>query len=575
MTGNEYLLRTIAALGVGHLFTVVGGLIEPFLPTLSTSGEPDETVTPVVCANEAGATYAADGYARASGKFGAALMVGGPGAFNAVGAVAAARADSVPLLLLTGETATSQQGRGSFQGTGPLGLGDVGVFAGMSNFTHTVPHAGALPQFLREAIQTMLCDPHHPVHLGVPTDVQADEVPRTTVQPRARLPKPRVLDNNAFYQYGREVLGAATRVALLVGGGVIDSDACEVLLDAAEQLQIPVATTLRAKGAIPDDHPLCLGVFGYAGHPAAENCLLSPDIDTVLVLGSSLNQRDSLDWNAKLQPQLGTAQVSLDPRTLGRNFPVRYRILGDARAALEALRSPTAAWAEDIRATARARRRWADGFIKASHFLTPENLTSEAVPIHPARVISELRKALPRDTALVIDNGVHLAFATHYFPVYQPRRLFSATTLRPTGWAIAASIGVATALPSTPVAVVTGDGCMLQNGVEIQTAARYRLKILYVVMNNSACGNLYLRTKDAGPGPKALSELPTHDWAAFAGALGVPSARVDTPSGLAAAFNEFVRGDGPALIDVRCDRDALPPVTDRVDARRHPDVYAE
>lgn len=575
MTGNEYLLRSIAALGVGHLFVAVGGLIEPFLPLLSANGSSDETVAPVVCANEAGVTYAADGYARASGKFGVGLMIGGPGAFNAVGGVAAARADTVPLLLLTGETATAQQGRGAFQDNGPLGIGDLGVFAGLSNFSHFVPHAAALPQFLREAVQTMLCDPHQPVHLALPTDVQADEVTRTAMQPRAKLPRPRILDHDAFGQYGREVLGAATRVALLVGGGVIDSDACEVLVEAAEQLQIPVATTFRAKGAIPDDHPLCLGVFGYGGHPSAEDCLLSPDIDTLLVLGSSLNQRDSLDWNAQLQPQLGIAQVNLDPRMLGRNLPVRYRVLGDARAALEALRSPKAAWAEDFRVTARARRRWADGFLKESRFLAPENLTSDAVPIHPARVIGELRKALPRDAALLVDNGVHRAFATHYFPVYQPRRLFSATTLGPMGWAIAASIGVATALPSTPVAVVTGDGCMLQNGVEIQTAARYRLKILYVVMNNSASGNIYLRAKEAGPGPQALSELPTHDWAAFAGALGVPSARVDTPSGLAAAFNEFMNGNGPALVDVRVDRDALPPVTARVDATRHPDVYAE
>lgn len=575
MTGSEFLLRSVAALGVGHLFMAAGGLIEPFLPTLAAQDKAEETVTPIVCANEAGVTYAADGYARASGKFGVALMIGGPGAFNAVGAVAAARADTVPLLLLTGETATSQQGRGAFQDAGPLGIGDLGVFGGMSTFSHSVPNAAALPQFVREALSTMLSDPRQPVHIALPTDVQAAEVTRASVQTRTVLAKPRILDHEAFGHYGREVLGVATNFAILVGGGVIDSDACETLVETAEQLQIPIATTFRAKGAIAEDHPLCLGVFGYAGHRSAEDCLLSPDIETLLVLGSSLNQRDSIDWNAHLQPQLGIAQVNLEPRMLGRNFPVRHRILGDVRAALEALRHPNAPWAEDIRATARARRRWADSFLQESRFVDPANLTSDAVPIHPARVISELRNALPRDAALLVDSGVHRAFAAHYFPVYTPRRLFSATTLGPMGWAIAASLGVATALPATPVAVVTGDACMLANGTEIQTAARYGLKILYVVMNNAACGNLYLRTKDAQPKVKALSELPTHDWAAFAEALGVRGVRVETPSGLAAAFDEFVRGKGPALIDVRCDRDVLPPVTARVDATRHPDVYAE
>lgn len=575
MTGNEFVLRSVAALGVGHIFVCVGGLVEPFLPLLAAGSSAEGAVAPVVCANEAGAGYAADGYARASGKFGVALMIGGPGAFNAVGAVAAARADAVPLLLLTGETATSQQGRGSFQDTGPLGIGDLGVFAGLSAFSHAVPNAIALPQFLREALQTMLSDPRQPVHLALPTDVQAAEVTRAVVQPRAILAMPRVLDHDAFGHYGREVLGGATRIAILAGGGVIDSDACAALVETAEQLQIPVATTFRAKGAIAEDHPLSLGVFGYGGHPPAEHCLTSPDLDTLLVVGSSLNQRDSLDWNAKLQPQLGIAQVNLDPRALGRNFPVRYRVLGDARTALEALRSPNAAWAEDIRATSRSRRRWADEFLKQSRFLEPDNLVSEAKPIHPARVIGELRKALPRDAALLIDSGIHRAFAAHYFPVYQPRRLFSATTLGPMGWAIAASIGVATALPSTPVAVVTGDGCMRTNGLEIQTAARQHLKIIFVVINNSALGNVYLRAREAGSGTQALTELPTYDWATLAGSLGVPSVRVEDPSRLASVFAQFMEGNGPALVDVHCDRDAHPPLPAWVDALRHPDVYAE
>jgi len=331
--------------------------------------------------------------------------------------------------------------------------------------------------------------------------------------------------------------------------------------------------TFRAKGVLPEDHPLSLGIFGYAGHPPAEECLTGADLDVLLVLGSSLNQRDTLDWNARLNPRLGVASVNLCAAELGRNFPLRHAIMGDVRTALRALGDGP--WAEPLRGTAPARRAWADGFLRRPRFLDPDPLVSDAVPVHPARIVAELRKALPRDAALLIDSGAHRAFAGHYFPVGRPNRMFSATGLGPMGWAVAASVGVAVALPGTKVAVITGDGCLLQNGIEIQTAARHRLDVLYVVFNNAALANVYLRARRMGDGPARLCELPSHDWAAFAGALGVRGVRVEDPSELAPAFAEFVERGGPMLVDVRCDRDAPTPVAPWAEAVRHPDVFAE
>jgi acetolactate synthase-1/2/3 large subunit len=291
------------------------------------------------------------------------------------------------------------------------------------------------------------------------------------------------------------------------------------------------------------------------------------------VLGSSLNQRDTLDWNARLRPRLGVSSVDLSPAELGRNFPVRHAIVGDVRTALRALLAGP--WADTLRQSAPARRAWAESFLRRPRFLDAGPLASDAVPIQPARIVGELRKALPRDAAVLIDSGAHRAFAGHYFPVYRPNRMFSATGLGPMGWAVAASVGVAVALPGTKVAVITGDGCMLQNGIEIQTAARHRLDVLYVVFNNGALGNVYLRARRMGDGPAHLCELPTHDWAAFAGALGVRGVRVEDPSRLASAFAEFVERGGPMLVDVRCDREAPTPVAPWAEAARHPDIFAE
>jgi acetolactate synthase I/II/III large subunit len=570
MKGTEFVLRTLPKAGVNHLFMFVGGLVDPFLAPASAG-----IITPVVAANEAGAVYAADGYARASRKFGAALVIGGPGAFNAVGAVAAASADGVPLLLITGETATGQQGRGAFQDATGLGVDDVRPFESLTECSHIVPAPAALAQFLRVTYHAMLSERRHPVHLAIPRDVQTSDVGAPHWEALWSLESPRVLDADAFAAFGRDALSHSTRIVILAGGGALASDAADDLRSVAEAFQIPVATTFRAKGIVPEDHPLSLGMFGYAGHPPAEDCLTSPELEAILVLGSSLNQRDTLSWSARLAPSKGIAQVNSFARELGTNFPVRYPVVGDVRTALRALANPDAPWAANLRRTASARRQWADTYLKRPRFLDAENLTSDAVPIHPARIIHELRQALPRDAALLIDSGAHRAFAGHYFPVLQPHRMFSATGLGPMGWAIGASIGVAVALPQTRIAVVTGDGCMLQNGVEIQTAGRHGLDILYMVLNNSALGNVWLRARREGEGPRRLTELPTHDWAAFATALGVRGLRVDEPSGLAPAFAEFVQFGGPTLVDVRCERAAATPIAPWVESLTHPDIYAE
>lgn len=568
MLATEFVLQSITALGVDHLFMFVGGLVDPFLPAVAAG-----ILTPIVAANEAGAGYAADGYARATGKFGAVLVIGGPGAFNVVGAIGAADADHVPLLLVTGETATTEQGRGSFQDATGFGEDDLRVFDGITAGSHIVPTSRALPQYLRDAYHAMLAHPRRPVHLALPVDVQKAELGNPKWHPRATLEPPRVLDEAAFGLLARNGLGEARNIAILAGNGAQSSGAGPELQNLCEQYQIPIASTFRAKGIVPEDHELCLGMFGYAGNPPAEQCLTAPDLDLLIVLGSSLNQRDTLDWNARLKPRLGIAQVNVDEAQLARNFPVDYPILGDVRTAVRALGNGP--WTEHFRATASDRRAWADGFLKRPRYLDPEAMTSDQVPLHPARVITELRQALPGNAALLIDSGAHRAFAGHYFPVFQPRRLFSATGLGPMGWAIAASIGVACALPDTPVAVVTGDGCMLQNGLEIQTAARHNLKILFLVINNSALGNVYLRAKQDGPGPAALTELPTHDWAALATSLGLLGRLISEPSELQPALQDWLSRDGPMLLDVRCDRDLATPVAPWVEAKRHPDIFAE
>ena len=183
------------------------------------------------------------------------------------------------------------------------------------------------------------------------------------------------------------------------------------------------------------------------------------------------------------------------------------------------------------------------------------------MPLHPARVLRDLRRVVPRETVLLVDSGAHRAFCGHYWEAYEPRTYLSATNLGPMGWAIPAGIGAKLARPERPLVVVTGDGCMLMHGMEIQTAGRYGIPVIFLVINNSALGNVWLRASQEGPGPAGLTELPTHDWAGFARSLGLKAATVTAPADLEPAFQAALAAGAPYLLDVRCDRAFTTPVT--------------
>jgi acetolactate synthase-1/2/3 large subunit len=570
MRGTDVILESIRTAGADHLFLFVGGLVDPFLEPLSQ----DCGLRPILAANEAGAAYAADGYARASGTFGPVLMIGGPGIFNAAGAIGAASADGVPMLVLSGEAPTSVEGRGYFQDASPLGTDDLRMFDALTGFSHEVPTAAALPQFLRDAYRAMFSAWRRPVHLALPVDVQKADISGWHADWLPDSSQPRVLDGEAFSSWMESRLTPSTHFAILAGWGTVESEASQELREVAERFCIPVATTYRAKGILPEDHPLSLGVFGYAGNPPAEACLTDPGLDSLLVLGSSLNQRDTLGWDARLQPKHGVAHVDRRSAALGKNFPVASPIVGDVRTALRRLLDSREACAH-LEATRESRRAWAEPFLSGPRYYDPETRESDQIPLHPAWVIRALREALPRSAALLVDSGAHRAFAGHHFPVLEPRRFFSATGIGPMGWAIAASIGVACALPNEKIAVVTGDGCMLQNGIEIATAARHHLNILFVVINNSALGNVYLRARKSGPGPAGFTLLRENDWAGFALSLGVPGLRARTAAEVEGAFAGFVAGSGPMLVDVIADRDASTPIAAWTDAVAHGNIFSE
>ncbi len=570
MKATDYILNALLQEKLDHVFMVPGGLIDNFYPALcATPG-----IRFIVAAHEAGAAYMADGYARASGRFGACFVIGGPGVTNAVTALSAALTDQSPLFLLTGEVPTDWEGRGGFQDASAAGLNDVEILRPVTAYGYEVESPHLLHFHLRAALRQMMGARRAPVHLSVPVNVQTAEI----AAPYEPLPSnyylPRSLDEAATracmegltVNNGKE---APRRIAILAGYGVERSGAAAALRAFAERYDIPVAATLRAKGVFPEDHPLSLGVFGYSGTRHACETLLSGEVEALIVLGSGLNQRDTMFWEKRFRPSHLLVQVDLDPGVIGKNYAVDVAVTGDCLSFLQKLAEAPETFANSLEDGRALRRQWLQAIrAKGPRLYEPENASSDATPIHPARAVAELRRVLPREGVLLVDSGAHRAFAGHYWEAYGPGRYISATNLGPMGWAIPAGIGAKLARPELPLAVLTGDGCMQMHGMEVATAARYRVPMLFVVLNNRALGNVYLRACKMGPGPADLTEIPLKDWAAFGRALGAEGIVVERPEDLSAAFQRGLATPGPCVVDVRCGRDYATPVAPWTQAKQ-------
>ncbi len=556
MNGTDYILKALASEGIEALFFVPGGLIDPFLSAFESTPQ----VRPIVACQEGGACYMADGYSRASGNVGACMAIGGPGLTNMTTAVSAAWTDLSPVLVLSGEVSTSMEGLGQFQDASASSFNDTKILEPVTAMSLSIENPHLLNHHFRKALATMFGRRKSPVHLSLPHDVQVAEISVAHEPLDRSLREPKILDTRAKDRFwarvapGRDFDTRAEKIAILAGHGSENSDASKGLLKFAETFQIPVATTLRAKGVFPEDHELSLGVFGYAGTRHAYTAILSDELELLIVLGSSLNERDTMHWNSKLVPDRGLFQIDVAPDEISAVNGGGVTVVGDVSSFLERIMSEPNELLRHLDGGKAIREEWVRGIRKCPRLYDAENCSSDSIPIHPARIVAELRKVMPRETVALVDSGAHRAFAGQYWESYEPRTYISATNLGPMGWAIPAGVGAKIARPDRPCVVITGDGCMLMHGLEIQTAARFNVAVIYVVINNAAFGNVWLRAAKMGAIPSQLTSLPDHDWAGVARALGLNSLTVRKPEELPSAFQQALESNAAFLIDVKADK---------------------
>ena len=334
-----------------------------------------------------------------------------------------------------------------------------------------------------------------------------------------------------------------------------------MLLQFAERFDVPVATTLSGKGVMPEGHPLALGVFGYGGSRWAIDAICSNDVEVLLVIGSDLSQRDTMQWDPKMLPSKALIQVDADPLLIGRTWSADVPIVADPASMLKAL-----AELQDV-SELEAGRASRFEFVRKIRGLGPryynsQDRESDAMPMHPARVVGELRSAFPDNGVLCVDSGAHRAWFAEYWETRHPGTHFSLTNLGPMGGAIPLGIGAKNGSARAPAHGRHG-GRMYADAWHgaAHCSARKDSSHHRSHEQPSIRQYLFLAQRRWVPAQRRLTDIPDIDWVAFAKSMGGDGERVEHPEGIAEAVKRGISAPGPYLLDLRIDKTYPTPVS--------------
>ena len=553
-SGAQIICESMIEEGVEVIFGFPGGAILPFYDTLAQYPQ----IRHILVRHEQGAAHAADGYARTTGKVGVCLATSGPGATNLVTGVANAYMDNIPLLVLTGQVPTSIYGKGTFQDSTKEGVDSVSMFDPVTKFSTMIISRYKMPELLREALRKAFSGKKGPVHLSYPKNIMEEEVENNLLPPVAYRVKPEYYDRKLVIDAVKKLV-KAKKPAMLVGSGVISSDACSEVRELVEMLNIPVATTPKAKGTFPESHELSLGVLGFCGSLAAEE-YITGDVDVLLVVGASLNQMTTFSWDTRIIPSDCLIHINIDPAEIDKNYTADIGLIGDCRAVLDEISFRILRELQEHNPETQKRIEEITNFKKStSMFLEKEKMHSESVPLKPQALMKELQEVLPEDAILFSDTGNHICWAIHYLSFDRPN-FISAFGMLTMGYATAASIGGKLAAPNRPVIAVVGDGCFLMNGMEIATAVNYKAPVVWIVQNNAKLGLVDELQKFSLGDNTVSTHFKEVNFSKIAEGLGAQGFRIEKPGELTKILPKALESGKPTVIDCIVDPDEVPPL---------------
>lgn len=561
MTAARLFVEYLKGEDVRYVFGIPGGALAHFYEALHDAGG----IRTVLAKHEGGAAFMADGYARASGKLGVCCATTGPGATNLITGVACAYADSIPLLVVTGQVATAGFGKGAFQESTCHGVDVVDMLKSVTKTSVMIPSAEKTGDVIKTALRTALSGRRGPVHINFPMDFMKTILTARAAPPSEYRVTAGQFDREAVKEASRALINAKNP-AILAGNGVNLAGAHGELRRLAEKLNIPVATSPKGKGVFPENHVLSLGVLGFGASLHAEKFLLSGEVDVLLVVGTSLGEPATCGWDPRLQPSRALIQIDLDPQEIGKNYHAAHGVAGDAKAALRELNFQVdrdTRWLEGGAGLPLERIR--DFKAANPRYIDPGKMDSEAIPLKPQRIMRELQETLPSDAMLFVDAGTSVFWAFHYLSSNLPGSFYVNTGLFSMGHGTAACIGARLAVPGRPVVALVGDAAFAMNGMEVHTAVETGVPVVWVVLNNGGCGMIYHGERMLF-GDKFNGTLYSRRLAAaeIGGALGALSFRACKPGEVSACLAEALKSGRPAVIDVETDLFEVPPMGSRL-----------
>ena len=532
ISGSEIVIECLKEQGVDIVFGYPGGAI---LNVYDALYKHQEEITHVLTSHEQGAAHAADGYARATGKVGVCMATSGPGATNLVTGIATAYMDSVPMVAITANVGVNMLGKDSFQE-----IDIAGVVMPITKHSFIVKNVEDLAPTIRRAFKIAKSGRPGPVLVDITKDVTAAEAEYTYEEPAVIERKTDTIREEDINKV-IEMIKVSRRPYIMAGGGVIISGASEELKEFAEKVDAPVCDTLMGKGAYDGTSERYTGMIGMHGTKVSNLGVSRSDL--VIVVGARFSDR-VIGNASKFAPNAKIIHIDIDAAEIDKNIPANASIVGDAKEVLTILNSklPT-----------QSNRSW----MAEIKDLTEKNpVTYDMDHLNGPATIKKIYEITEGNAIITTDVGQHQMWAAQNYTYKEPRTFLSSGGLGTMGYGVGAAIGAKYGRPDKTVVNIAGDGCFRMNMNDIATAARYKVPIIQVVLNNHVLG-MVRQWQNLFYGQRYSNTVldDSVDFVAVSKALGANASKITSIEEFETEFKKALTADGPTVLDVMIDSD--------------------
>jgi acetolactate synthase-1/2/3 large subunit len=555
ITGAEAVVEMLSLHGVEVLFGLCG---DTSLPLYDALARLPHGMRHVLARDERSAAYMADAYARVAGKVGVCEGPSGGGVTYLLPGLAEANESSVPVLGINSDISVVSRGRYAL-----TEIDQGALMRPVTKWHAVVDRSQDIPKVFRTAFEQMTTGRPGAAHIALPFDVQNGPVARTELHAERDLgqyPARRIAPDESAVKRAASLLGTASRPVFICGGGTVISGAHGELLQLAQQLNAPVATSISGKGSLAEEHPLAAGVVGSNGGTPETRAIVDA-ADLIIFVGCRAGSVTTEKWRHPAPGKAKVIHLDVDAAVMGVNYPTDVALVGDAKLGLAALSAALATEKRPLDASAVEKAK--EQKFAAFHALAE----STELPIKPERVVAELSCLLDPDAVVIADAGTPCPYFSAYYELrHAGRRFISNRAHGALGYSLPAAIGAHFARPGVKCISVMGDGSFGFACGELETASRYRLPITFIVIANSTFGWIKAGQR-SGYGQRYFGvDFTATDHAAVAAAFGLKSWRVTEPQQLGKVFRAALASAEPTLIDIVCQplHEARAPVSEWV-----------